>query len=71
MKSLWLKWMSAAWLNLSQRNKPLPDSFYKSRSSQNAKRKLSLDKDFNAISVQKPCFPPCAARIKSNAKSPA
>lgn len=69
MKSLWLKWMSVASLNLSQRNKPSPDSFYKGRNSQNAKRQLSPDQHFNGISVQNCWFPPCAARIKSNTKS--
>lgn len=69
MKSLWLKWMSAALLNLSQRNESFPDSFCKGRSSQNAKRKLNSDRGFNGISVEKPCFPPCAAKIKRNAKS--
>lgn len=49
MKSLWLKWMSAASLNLSQRNNPLPNSFYKGRSNQYAKRKLSSDKHSSGI----------------------
>lgn len=51
------------------KKKLLPYSFYKDRSSQNANRKLSSDKDFTSISVQKPYFLPGVVRTKSNTKS--
>lgn len=70
MKSLWLKWMSAASLNLSQRKekKPCLIVFTKTGAAR-MPTESSVQPDFTDISVQKPHFLPCVERIKSNTKS--
>lgn len=70
MKSLWLKWMSAASLNLSQRKEKNPCliAFTKTGAAR-MPTESSLQSDFTGISVQKPHFLPCVERIKSNTQS--